>query len=102
MRNTMRIVFAILVVAVIVGCAPGPNAMINTPDARGSVPGFWQGLWNGMIAPITFIISLFNRNVRIYEVHNNGGWYDFGFIFGLMIAFGGGAGGAASRRRRHD
>jgi hypothetical protein len=36
----------------------------------------------------------------MYEVHNNGGWYDFGFIFGIMIAFGGGAGGAASRRRR--
>jgi hypothetical protein len=102
MRNVVRIVFAILVAAVVIGCAPGPNAMVNTPDARGSVPGFWQGLWNGVIAPITFIISLFNKSVRIYEVHNNGGWYDFGFILGVMTAFGGGAGGAASRRRRRD
>jgi hypothetical protein len=102
MRNAVRIILAVLVVALIAGCAPGPNAMVGTPDDSGTVPGFWQGLWNGIIAPITFVISLFNKNVRIYEVHNNGGWYDFGFIFGVMIAFGGGAGGAASRRRRHD
>jgi hypothetical protein len=36
----------------------------------------------------------------MYEVHNNGGWYDFGFILGMMIIFGGGAGGAQARRPR--
>ena len=102
MRNTLRIVFAILVAAVVIGCAPGPNAMVGTPDARGNVPGFWQGYWNGLIAPVTFVISLFNAKVRIYEVHNSGGWYDFGFVLGLMFAFGSAAGGAASRRRRRD
>ena len=44
--------------------------------------------------------SLFTSTVRMYEVHNNGGWYDFGFILGAMIAFGGSAGGTAARRRR--
>ena len=65
------------------------------------MPGFWRGLWNGIIAPITFVISLFTDKVRMYEVHNNGGWYDFGFVLGAMIAFGGsaGGGGVASRRR---
>lgn len=100
MHNVLRIVLAVLVVAVVVGCAPGPNTLVGTPDAKGEVPGFWRGLWNGIIAPVTFVISLFNDRVRLYEVHNNGGWYDFGFILGVMIAFGGGAGGAASRRRR--
>jgi hypothetical protein len=56
-------------------------------------------LWNGIIAPIAFIISLFNKAVRIYEVHNNGTLYDLGFILGAMIIFGGGAGGASSSRR---
>jgi len=38
----------------------------------GSVAGFWLGLWHGLIAPITFVISLFSDNVNFYEVHNNG------------------------------
>jgi hypothetical protein len=37
----------------------------------------------------------------MYEVHNNGGWYNLGFLLGLIIIFGGSGGGAA-RRRRYD
>ena len=37
----------------------------------------------------------------MYEVHNNGGWYNLGFLQGLIIIFGGSGGGAA-RRRRYD
>jgi hypothetical protein len=29
--------------------------------------------------------------VNIYEVHNNGNWYNFGFVFGLSIVFGSGS-----------
>jgi hypothetical protein len=42
--------------------------------------GFSAGLWHGIIMPITFIVSLFNPNVGIYETNNNGGWY--GFVLG--------------------
>lgn len=64
--------------------------------------GFWLGLWHGVICPIAFIVSLFNHHVGIYEVVNNGGWYNFGFVFGLSIAFGGSsrATSATPRRRR--
>lgn len=64
-------------------CAAGPN----TAASDGSIIGFWLGLWHGMIAPITFIISLFSNNVSFYEVHNNGGWYNFGFVLGAGILF---------------
>jgi hypothetical protein len=37
----------------------------------------------------------------MYEVHNNGGWYNFGFLLGMMILLGGGGGGAAARRHRY-
>ena len=84
------------------GCAPGSNEMMRTPNADGRIAGFWMGLWNGIIAPITFVISLFNRSVRMYEVHNSGGWYDLGFLIGICIIFGGSAGGGASRRRREN
>jgi hypothetical protein len=81
-------------------CAPGPNVSQNTPTEKGAVAGFWLGLWHGIIAPVTFVISLFSRNIHLYEVHNNGGWYNFGFILGLSIIFGGSAGGSARRVRR--
>lgn len=53
--------------------------------------GFWYGLLHGFIAPFTFIISLFDDSVAMYAVNNNGGWYNFGFLFGACIFFGGGS-----------
>ena len=85
-----------LVLLMLAGCAAGPNEMTNSPDEEGKVAGFWQGLWHGIIAPITFIISLFSDTIHFYEVHNNGGWYNFGFLLGLVMVTGGG--GRASSR----
>lgn len=70
----------------------GPSELVNSTNAEGAVAGFWLGLWHGLIAPITFIVSLFKEDVGVYEVHNNGKWYTFGFLLGLMIVFGGNKG----------
>ena len=51
--------------------------------------GFWYGLWHGMISFVTLIIHLFNENVSVYEVNNTGGWYDFGFLLGVIFVWGG-------------
>ena len=99
MVKTFVLLAAVIAVTLLAGCAPGPNQLVNTPDARGKVPGFWQGWWNGFIAPVTFVISLFSPKISVYEVHNNGGWYNLGFVLGAMSMVGGGAGGAAARRR---
>ncbi len=99
MRRSVVMIIVLLMLFVLVSCAPGPNQFVNTVSANGFVPGFWQGLWNGAISPITFIISLFNPKVQIYEVHNNGTWYNLGFLLGVAAAFGGSAGGATARRR---
>jgi hypothetical protein len=58
------------------------------------------GLWQGLISPITFIVSLFTSSVNIYEVQNNGNWYDFGFMLGVACALGSGGGAGASGARR--
>ena len=99
MKKTWVVVLLLAVMLVLSACAAGPNEMRGTGDDEGEVAGFWLGLWHGIIAPITFIISLFNDAVGIYEVHNNGGWYNFGYLIGLTIILGGSGGGAGSRRR---
>jgi hypothetical protein len=33
------------------------------------------------------VVSLFRRDLSIYEVHNNGAWYNFGYLFGLACFF---------------
>ena len=99
-RQTVVAAMVIVAVLAVAGCAAGPNpvAEANQPDAA----GFWLGLWQGLISPITFLISLFDNDVNIYEVNNNGNWYDFGFMLGVALAFSGpaGSGGAARRRSR--
>ena len=64
-------------------------------------PGFLLGAWHGFIFPVSFVLSLFTDNIAVYSVPNNGNWYDFGYVLGLMTAFGGAArsGAAASRAR---
>jgi hypothetical protein len=90
-------VVVILLVNILAGCAPGPNQFKGTASDHGGVAGFWLGLWQGFIAPFVFVASLFNRGLSIYEVHNNGAWYNFGYLFGLACFFGGG--NRAGRRR---
>lgn len=98
----MRIVLIagllVLTLVTVAGCVAGPNAMVNVPNEEGRVAGFWQGLWHGIIAPITFIISLFSAKVHVFETHNNGNWYVFGFLLGLTAVWS--SGGRASSRRR--
>ena len=78
-------------------CAAGANPEAGT----GQDPaGFWLGLWHGIIVLVTFVISLFSDNVSVYEVVNNGNWYDFGFVLGLLITLGGSGGGAGARARK--
>ena len=90
----MLVSVVVLLLAALTGCAAGPNDMVApTADA-----GFLLGLWHGVITPVTFVISLFTDTVNVYEVENNGNWYDFGFVLGLSVAFGGGAAGGARAR----
>ena len=99
--RTARIVLALLAVICLFSmCAPGPNTVEKSPDADGKVAGFWKGIWQGIISPITFIISIFTKNVRFYEVHNNGFWYNLGFVLGAGLLFNGGFFGGRSCKKK--
>lgn len=98
MKRLTLISLLVTLSLVLTACAPGLNIAENVARDDGQVAGFWQGLWHGFISLFTFFISLFNENISVYEVHNNGGWYDFGFILGVSAFFGGS--GRGSHRTR--
>ena len=84
--KTVLIVWMLLIVLVFSGCAdvtPIQDCVVDKPA------GFLWGLWHGLIAPISFIGSLFIDDIAMYAINNNGGWYDFGFVLGAGILFGG-------------
>ena len=66
---------------------PGVNPLANEPAENGRVAGVLQGLWHGIIAPVTLIMSFFNEEVQMYEVHNDGKEYNLGYLLGVAIVF---------------
>lgn len=98
MKKVFLLVVFVLLLVGAVGCAPGPNHVAERPTEEGELAGFWLGLWQGLIAPITFLVSLFSDTVHFYEIHNNGNWYNLGYALGILSSVGGSGGGAARSR----
>ncbi len=79
-RGATWLVVATGVLLLLSACAAGANVEQSAGGAN-----FWWGLWHGVILPVTFVVSLFTDTVSIYEVDNNGNWYDFGFVLGIAL-----------------
>lgn len=92
MKKYINLIFFLFLMLLLTACAPG-NQTFNEEPA-----GFWMGLWHGFISLITFIVSLFNDNVNIYEINNTGKLYNLGFIIGVALFFGGGTKGSCGRK----
>lgn len=86
MKTIFKILSLVVIVLFICSCAD----VTNVEECRDFEPyGFWSGLWHGIIAPFSFIGSLFSDSIAMYALNNTGGWYDFGFVLGAGILFGG-------------
>lgn len=84
-KNSISILFLFIVITIFMyGCMPGGGESTAKDPA-----GFFMGVWHGWIAPISLIWSLFNPAIRVYETHNTGWWYDFGFYIAVISGFGG-------------
>src|SRR2546423_1991665 len=94
-RRAVALAGLVSALVLLSSCAAGPNPAQGHGDA-----GFFLGLWQGIIFPITFFTSLFTDKVSVYEVANNGNWYDFGFFVGIVVIGGGGGVGARRAKRR--
>lgn len=84
-KSLKTVLISLLVIIIFSSCAkvtPIEECVIDAPY------GFLGGLWHGIIAPLSFILSLFFDDIAMYAVNNNGGWYDFGFVLGAGILFG--------------
>lgn len=97
-RRATPYVAAMALAVLLAACAadqPPPE-----PFTDGILPGFLLGLWHGFIAPVSFVVSLFVADVRIYAFPNVGRWYDFGFMLGISGFSGGIFAGSRGRRGR--
>jgi hypothetical protein len=75
---------AVLLTLAFVSCIPGDGKATAEKPA-----GFFSGVWHGWIAPVSLIVGIFNRSIRVYESANSGWWYDFGFYIAIVGGFGG-------------
>jgi hypothetical protein len=75
-----------LILLLIASCATQP------PPSAYNPPGFFSGLLHGFLILFSIIGSLFT-DYRIYAFPNSGGWYDCGYLIGVII-FCSGTGGA--------
>lgn len=48
-------------------------------------PGFWLGLWHGVIFPVAAVASFFAADIAVYAVPNGGVWYDVGYFIGIVF-----------------
>lgn len=85
MRTSMYVLPLLVVLTIVLsGCFPS-----ETPDPAEGPSGFFMGVWHGWIAPVSLIVGIFNEDIRIYDPHNTGWWYDFGFYIAVIAGFGG-------------
>jgi hypothetical protein len=84
-RKVLLLIVAVAALGVLAsGCLPGDGS------ARPAKPaGFLWGIWHGWVAPLSLIIEIFNRDIRVYEPVNAGFWYDLGFYMAIISGFGG-------------
>jgi hypothetical protein len=92
LRPVIALLATLAIALLVSGCEAGDPRYTAADPA-----GFWNGLWHGVIALPALVISLFVDQVDMYETANNGRWYDFGFLLGIILVSGGG--GRGSRRR---
>lgn len=105
MKKIPMIFLSVLVVAALAACAPGSNVSLDKNNSQmlftmpganpelgkpvegGSVAGLGTGLFHGLISIVTLIISFFNPEIQMYEVHNTGPLYNLGFLIGAVVLF---------------
>jgi len=89
MKTTQFI--SVLLFLVVIVSAFGIFAVPNTTEAfvqkytysEYDSPGFFSGIWHGLLAPYSLIARWFMDDGAMYAVPNTGWFYDAGFLIGV-------------------
>ena len=77
MTKALRISVPLILVLLVAGCG-----FATTVHSAYDPPGFFYGVWHGLLAPWTLILRLF-FDIKMYAFPNTGWFYDFGFLNGV-------------------
>lgn len=64
-------------------CATKPKCEMEAL-IKGS-PGFWTGLWQGIILPFSLLGKIFDLNIGIHETRYSGSLYWLGYLIGIIL-----------------
>lgn len=81
MKKNLIILFILSLTVILTGCTfiePGSISYYNAP-------GFFVGIWHGLLAPYTLIVRWF-ADIEMYAVPNSGWFYDCGFLIGILFS----------------
>jgi hypothetical protein len=99
-KNKNFLLIIIIMMLLFVSCAHQVDLSICLEGTKEY--GFWNGLWHGMISPITFIGHLFNNEIAVFATNlkGEGGWYYFGFLSGVSAFSKGGFNIVTNNKRK--
>ncbi len=80
-KSIIQIASALIFILVLTGCTFAGDSSSLTAGT----PGFFMGIWHGIIAPYTLIVRFF-IDVKMYATPNVGFGYDIGFLLGIIGA----------------
>lgn len=80
MTPTLRVLIPLALVLAVAGCG-----FATTGHSAYDPPGFFLGLWHGLLAPWTLILRLF-LDIKMYAFPNTGWFYDLGFLIGVVFS----------------
>lgn len=68
------------VMMLVAGCG-----FATTGSQNHALPGFWLGVWHGLLAPWALLLRLF-FDIAMYAYPNIGWLYDLGFLLGVSAS----------------
>ena len=80
MSSSLRVWVPVVLILSIAGCG-----FATTGYSTYDPPGFFHGVWHGLIAPWSLILRLF-FDIKMYAFPNSGWFYDLGFFIGMVFS----------------
>jgi len=80
-KNIIKIASVFILALILTGCTfAGDSSNLTS-----RTPGFFMGIWHGIVAPYTLIVRFF-LDIKMYATTNAGFSYDIGFLLGVIAS----------------